>query len=164
MALHRLEVFEDQRHVNLKPSEQTSEGRTRSGNVSSLGERLREARTARSISLREISEQTRISIRHLEAIESNDFKQLPGGIFNRSFIKAYAKHIGFDETEALDAYARTAREQGVQPDETVAKLHQPVVFTDDASSTRSPVVTILLSIVILGILTLGIIAGLHWYR
>ena len=163
MALHRLEVFEDKRHVNSKPYEQTSEGRTRTGSNSSLGEQLRQTRTARNISLREISEQTRISMRHLEAIEADDYKQLPGGIFNRSFIKSYAKHIGFDEAVALEAYTRTAREHGAQPDETVTKLHQPLVYTDTTSS-RSPVVTVLLSVVILGILTLGVIAGLHWYR
>ena len=61
--------------------------------AANFGEELRLAREARGISLREISEQTRISMRYLEAIESNDYKRLPGGIFNRSFIKAYAKYV-----------------------------------------------------------------------
>jgi cytoskeletal protein RodZ len=78
--------------------------------AASFGEELRLAREARNITLRQISDQTRISIRYLEAIEANDYKRLPGGIFNKSFIKAYAKYIGFDEKEALEAYARTARE------------------------------------------------------
>jgi hypothetical protein len=49
-----------------------------------IGEKLRLARETRGIALRDISEQTRISIRYLEAIETDDFQRLPGGIFNRS--------------------------------------------------------------------------------
>ena len=68
----------------------------------SIGEKLRLAREARGIALRDISEQTRISMRYLEAIESDDYRRLPGGIFNRSFIRAYAKFIGYDEDQAID--------------------------------------------------------------
>ncbi len=46
--------------------------------AASFGEQLRLAREARGISLREISDQTRISTRYLEAIESGDLKRLPG--------------------------------------------------------------------------------------
>ncbi len=123
---------------------------------------MRLAREARGITLRQISEQTRISIRYLEAIESNDYKRLPGGIFNRSFIKAYAKQISFDEEEALEGYLRTAREQGDPGDEVVTTPYKPHVYTDGGS--RSPLVTLLLTILILGILALGVYALLHWYR
>ena len=77
--------------------------------ASSFGEQLRLAREARGISLREISEQTRISTRYLEAIEADDYKRLPGGIFNKSFIKAYAKYIGYAEKGSLEAKAHGAR-------------------------------------------------------
>lgn len=124
---------------------------------------MRLAREARGITLREISEQTRISVRYLEAIEANDYKRLPGGIFNRSFIKAYAKFIGYDEKEAVEGYTRTAREQGVAADEAVNTPYQPQVYTD-GSSSRSPLVTLLLTILILAILSLGVYAALHWYQ
>ncbi len=149
--------------MNSKPSDQPSEGRAHLTSGYSLGEQLRRTRTARDISLREISEQTRISMRHLEAIEADDYKHLPGGIFNRSFIKSYAKQIGFDETEALEAYVRSAHEHGVLSDEVVTTIHRPRVYTD-ADSSRSPIVTALLTVVILGILALGVFAGLHWYK
>ena len=131
--------------------------------AASFGEQLRLAREARGISLREISEQTRISTRYLEAIETGDLKRLPGGIFNRSFIKAYAKYIGYDEQEALDAYARTAREMGATPDEVVTTPYQSRVYTD-GSGVRSPFVTVLLTILILAILSLAVYAALHWYQ
>jgi cytoskeletal protein RodZ len=131
--------------------------------AASFGEQLRLAREARGISLREISEQTRISMRYLEAIESNDFKRLPGGIFNRSFIKAYARYIGYDEKEAIDAYTHALREQGDTSEEPVSTPYKSHVYTD-GNSSRSPIVTLLLTILILTILSLGVYAALHWYQ
>ena len=80
--------------------------------AASIGEQLRLAREERGIGLREICEQTRISVHYLEAIEANDYKRLPGGVFNRSFIKAYAKCVGYDEREAVEGYTRYLREHG----------------------------------------------------
>ncbi|HEX8707344.1 MAG TPA: helix-turn-helix transcriptional regulator [Pyrinomonadaceae bacterium] len=130
--------------------------------AASFGEQLRLAREARGVSLREISEQTRISIRYLEAIEGDDYKRLPGGIFNRSFIKAYAKHIGFDEKEAVEGYQRMMREQGDSADDVATTPYQSRVYTD--GNTRSPIVTLLLTVLILAILSLGAYAALHWYQ
>ncbi|HEX8494698.1 MAG TPA: helix-turn-helix domain-containing protein [Pyrinomonadaceae bacterium] len=129
--------------------------------AANFGEELRLAREARGISLREISEQTRISMRYLEAIETNDYKRLPGGIFNRSFIKAYAKYVGYDEQAALEGYARTAREQG-DTDEVLTTPYQSRVYTD--SNTRSPVVTLLLTVLILAVLSLVVWGAKHWYE
>lgn len=127
-----------------------------------IGEKLRLAREERGISLRDISEQTRISMRYLQAIETDDYKRLPGGIFNRSFIKSYARYIGFDEKEAIEAYATTLRQKG-EPFEEPTTLPKSLVYTD-ANSTRSPLVTLLLAIIILGVLSLGAYAALHWYQ
>jgi cytoskeleton protein RodZ len=131
--------------------------------AASFGEQLRLAREARGISLREISEQTRISMRYLEAIEANDFKRLPGGIFNRSFIKAYARYIGYDEKDAIEAYTHALREQGGSVEEPPSLPHKSQVYTD-GNSTRSPFVTLLLTILILAVLSLGVYAVLHWYQ
>ena len=157
---------ENDAEVNPKPSEPNSEGRTQTGGTtgaSTLGEQLRRAREQRGVSLREISDHTRISMRHLEAIEADDYKNLPGGIFNRSFIKAYARHVRFDEERALSAYAVTAREHGETPDEVATSPTRSRIYMD-GETTRSPIVTALLSALILGILILVIYAGLHWYR
>ena len=61
-----------------------------------VGGRLREAREARNMELRDIAATTKISIGALEAIEQNDFDPLPGGIFTRAFIRAYASEVGLD--------------------------------------------------------------------
>ena len=131
--------------------------------AAAIGEQLRLAREERGIPLREISDETRISIRYLEAIESGDFKRLPGGIFNRSFVKAYARCIGYDEKEAIEGYARYLRDQGDAEDDVVTTPYQSKVYTD-VPATRSPVLTVVLAIIILGLLTLGALAALHWFQ
>lgn len=130
--------------------------------AANFGEELRLAREARGISLREISEQTRISVRYLEAIEANDYKRLPGGIFNRSFIKAYARYVGYDEQAAIEAYTRTAREQGDSIDEVSTTPYQSRVYTD--GNSRSPLVTLLLTVLILAVLSLVVWGAKHWYE
>ena len=130
--------------------------------AATIGERLRLAREERGIPLREISDQTRISVHFLEAIESNDYKRLPGGIFNRSFVKAYARYVGYDEKEAVEAYARYMRDQGDAGDDSPA-LYNSKVYTD-APATRSPFLTVVLAVVILAILTAAALFLLNWYQ
>ena len=77
----------------------------------SLGEKLRQAREARGISISEVAEQTRISSQYLEGIEADDYRTLPGGIFNKGFIKSFAKFVGIDEDEALQDYSRQLSQQ-----------------------------------------------------
>ena len=131
----------------------------------SIGEKLRLERETRGIALRDISEQTRISMRYLEAIEADDYRRLPGGIFNRSFIRAYAKFIGYDENDAIEDYARTMRERGEADDDETPKPFRSLVYTDDAANQkRSPLMTLLLAIVILALLSVAVYFGLRFYN
>jgi transcriptional regulator with XRE-family HTH domain len=132
--------------------------------AASIGEQLRLAREARGIGLREICDQTRISVHYLEAIEADDYKRLPGGVFNRSFIKAYAKCVGYDEREAIEGYTRYLREHGDEvADEVNTHPMHSKVYTD-TPATRSPVLTVVLAILILAILTAAALAALHWFQ
>jgi cytoskeleton protein RodZ len=72
--------------------------------VESLGARLKREREQRKITLEEISLSTKIGTRFLLAIEGEQFDQLPGGIFNKGFVKAYARSVGVDEAEAVAEY------------------------------------------------------------
>lgn len=129
-----------------------------------IGEQLRLAREGRGISLREISDQTRISMHYLEAIESNDYKRLPGGIFNRSFVKAYARYVGYDEKEAIEGYARYMRDSGDAGEEVNTTPYHSKVYTDSASATRSPLLTVVLAIVILAIMTALALGLVQWVK
>lgn len=131
--------------------------------AASIGEQLRLAREERGIGLREICDQTRISVHYLEAIEANDYKRLPGGVFNRSFIKAYARCVGYDEREAIEGYTRYLREHGDSSDDVNTHPMQSKVYTD-TPATRSPLLTVFLAILILAILTAAALAALYWFQ
>lgn len=65
------------------------------------GLRLAEARTRRGVTLREISDATKISVRFLEAIEAEEFDKLPGGVFAINYLKQYAAAIGYPADELV---------------------------------------------------------------
>lgn len=78
--------------------------------MGSFGERMRREREMRGITLEEISESTKISCRSLRALEEEDFDKLPGGIFNKGFVRAYAHHVGIDEEQAVADFVAAAGE------------------------------------------------------
>jgi len=61
-------------------------------------------RQKRGMTLEQIAENTKISMRFLRAIEDEEFEKLPGGIFSTSYLRQYASEIGFDESELLSHY------------------------------------------------------------
>jgi cytoskeletal protein RodZ len=120
-----------------------------------LGEKLRQAREERGISISEVAEQTRISPHYLDLIENDDYRTLPGGIFNKGFVKSYAKYVGIDEQEALQDYSSLiANQEGVSADEP--KTYRPEVLTDDRA-TSSMIPTIIFAVVILGLMSWGLL-------
>jgi cytoskeletal protein RodZ len=80
------------------------EGQTMKDDKSVLG--LATIRRNRGISLEQIAESTKISIRSLDAIERGEFRKLPGGIYNTSYIRQYARAIDYDEAVLLAYYNR----------------------------------------------------------
>lgn len=69
-----------------------------------FGDKFRRARERKELSLDDVSNVTKISPRMLQAIEEEQFDQLPGGVFNRGFIRAYAKHLGLNSEDAVNDY------------------------------------------------------------
>jgi cytoskeletal protein RodZ len=68
----------------------------------SLG--LARRRRKKALSLEQIAQATKISVRSLQAIETEEFKKLPGGIYSTSYIRQYAQAIDFDESQILTLY------------------------------------------------------------
>ncbi len=82
---------------------------TETGQATGVGARLKRAREARGISLRELADRTKISTRCFEAIERDDLKRLPAGIFARAFVRTYAVEVGLDAGETVtDFFAQFA--------------------------------------------------------
>jgi cytoskeleton protein RodZ len=72
--------------------------------MTSFGDSLRRERELRGLTLREISDDTRISVRFLQAIEQERWDILPGGLFPKAFLKQYASHVGLDPERVLAEY------------------------------------------------------------
>src|SRR5438093_3217947 len=77
--------------------------------MTNFGATFKKARESKGISLAQISAETRISARFLLAIETEEFHLLPGGIFNRGFIRTYAEKVGLDPEQAIADYEGLGR-------------------------------------------------------
>jgi len=98
-----------------------------------FGEHLKREREMRGVSLEEVSAATRISTRFLEAIENEKWDELPGGVFNRGFIRSIARFLGLDEDGLVAEYAlETKGAHDVRPAPEhpgeIPRNWQPAVF------------------------------------
>lgn len=86
----------------------------------SFGTWLRRQREIREISLREIADVTKISIRYLEALERDRFDVLPAQVFARGFLREYARYVGLDPDEVVNSYI-----SALEPIETQEEIDRP---------------------------------------
>ncbi|MGC1448897.1 MAG: RodZ domain-containing protein [Candidatus Sulfotelmatobacter sp.] len=82
-----------------------------------FGDKFRKAREKKEFSLDDVSNVTKIGSRMLQAIEEEHFDQLPGGVFNKGFIRAYAKHLGLNDEEAVSDYLACLRQAQIDAHE-----------------------------------------------
>ena len=82
--------------------------------MSSLGQELKRERELRAVSLEEIANQTKISLRYLQALENDKLDILPGTFFIKGVLRAYAKCLGINENDCLNKY------------------HEEIIFREDA--------------------------------
>ena len=87
--------------------------------VATFGEYLRGARERRGLTLQQIARETRIPFRHLDALERGHLDAVPGGMYRRAEIRAYADAVGLDRSLALahleQALESTAAPAATQP-------------------------------------------------
>lgn len=120
-----------------------------------FGEHLRREREMRGISLDEICSATRIGTRFLNALENEQWDQLPGGVFNRGFVRAVAHHLGLDEESLLAEYMLATGDR--------ATASASVVRASAIPESRGHWVTRILALVVIGALALGGIYGWRKY-
>jgi cytoskeletal protein RodZ len=94
-----------------------------------IGSKLKKVRIDKGISLREISSATKISLPVLEALERNDLARMPGGIFARGYIRAYAAELGLNPEEAVAEF----RSQVDEPSEVAAPTSATPTHVDWAA-------------------------------
>jgi cytoskeleton protein RodZ len=80
-------------------------------NKGSFGDLLKRERELREVTLNEVTVATRIPPKFLEAFEQEDWEKLPGGVFNRGFVRAIARYLGLDEESLLSEYDLAYGEQ-----------------------------------------------------
>ncbi len=103
--------------------------------MGAFGEKLRQQRERRGISLDTISTTTKISTRMLRAIEDEHFDQLPGGVFNKGFIRAYARQVGLDEEEVVTDYLTALRESQIHSQAILPNFRAPAAKSAAQSTT-----------------------------
>jgi len=104
----------------------------RSSELASFGEELRREREIRGISLKEISDATKISKRFLEAIERNDHRTLPAPVFTRGFVREYSRYLGLNTEEIVNRYNfAAAGDDRIEKSAHLERLVQPPLIQRD---------------------------------
>ncbi len=124
-----------------------------------LGEELRRIREEKGMNLREVSDATHIGTRFLQAIESDNYSILPGGIFNRGFVRSYARYISMDEEQAMTLYNQQLEAQGGEAPRNPAPSLDGI--EEEASS---PWGSIALIVITLLLLSAGIFTAWKWFK
>ncbi len=92
--------------------------------MGAFGDNLRREREMRGITLAEMSDSTKISKRWLKALEDEEFEILPGGVFNRGFVRSYARFLGIHEEQAVADYVTASHEQKPAEDKFPLEIHK----------------------------------------
>ncbi len=93
--------------------------------IDSIGQRLREARLARSLSLEEAAQATRIRVRFLVAMEEGDYEALPSAAQARGFLRAYAGYLGLDPKPLLEDLGQVSAHFSISPPSSPVKKAEP---------------------------------------
>lgn len=123
--------------------------------MSEIGARLKQARESRGLSLRQVAATTKIAPVALEAIERGEVSRLPGGIFSRAFVRAYAAEVGLDQEEALAQFLVELRAHEGRVREEQAP---PEVTADDRAfleQQRKAAIGLRIAVVILVVLIIA---------
>jgi len=130
--------------------EQQSEQNNQPEQVS-VGEALRVAREAAGLSLNEVADRLKLSLRQLDAIERDDFEALPGPTFVRGFVRNYARFLEIDSgplMEALDGHFPSAARDVANLSREESSTASPEAGDDERNSNKWMVLSLV-----------GIVAG-----
>jgi cytoskeleton protein RodZ len=83
--------------------------------IEHFGEALRCERQRRSVSLEDIAQTTKVTVRSLQALESDAFDQLPGGILSKGIVRSYVRFLGLDESEWVDRFLDASGQKNPPP-------------------------------------------------
>ena len=119
-----------------------------------FGDHLRREREMRGVTIEEVAAATRISPRFLEALENEQWDRLPGGAFNRGFIRSVARYIGLDEESMVAEYAL----------ETKGVNQSAAAPESNAQGLPRDLRPVIAGAIIVVLVILGLIFAIHHYR
>ena len=123
-----------------------------SGASSSISDSLREARLAKGLELREISERTHVRVDYLEALEEGRFDKLPESIYARNFLKLFASAVGLDASAMAERFAHEVSGMTPPPSSLNAELDDRVRrFPEQRVALGNWLPAILLVLAVLGL-------------
>jgi cytoskeletal protein RodZ len=139
--------------------------------VGTFGDKLKRERELRGVTLEEIAEATKIGTRSLKALEDEHFDQLPGGIFNKGFVRAYAKFLGLDEEQAVSDFITAQGEQVPNTKADVmarmaaqAEVSRRSEFASSGGEKTGTSGKIWVTLAVLVLLTAGVAAGIRYRK
>ncbi len=125
-----------------------------------VGLELRQARERRGLSLQQISNTTKVSLRVLQAIEADDERRLPAPVFTRSFVRSYASEVGLDPDDAMRRYLEqfappvVATAEAAPQVDSPATLHEKTTFASADLLRSRYAVPAVFAIVVIAIIAL----------
>jgi len=129
-----------------------------------LGTRLKRAREERKLSLRQIAVDTKIAVTALEALERGDYSRLPGGIFGRAFVRAYALHVGLEPEAIVDEFQ--AEVTRLERESTRIKKQVGITADDRAFAERQRRAVRLLQVSLITVILIAValVVWQLWFR
>jgi len=131
--------------------------------MKAFGDRLRDAREAKGVSVRAVATSTRISERYLHALERTDLEALPGGVFDKGYIKSYAQFLDIDPKPLLESYGIEERKRGRgTPEQQRQELAQLADARSRTRHGRAALDPARFLVALLGVAFVGLVAGTAW--
>ncbi len=128
-----------------------------------FGHELRGERERRGISLEDVAVSTRVSLRHLSALEEDRFAELPGGVFSRGIVRSYAECCGLDTDGTVQGFIAAMRASGISPeqkDDDWVEFAEAVRRNRTVTRPRSNLRW--LGVVLMLVVVLAMAAGVLW--
>jgi cytoskeletal protein RodZ len=124
-----------------------------------IGSELQQAREQRGLTLVQISERTKIRVPVLRAIERDDFKQLPGGVIARGFVRLFAREVGLDADEIGARFTAEIQLAGPERPGDGSTSHGSAELTHHAPPATSPYG---LRLAVVALAAFALLAGVYY--
>ncbi len=126
-----------------------------------IGNDLRSARQARRLSIDDIARETKVPPTLLRALEQNQFEALPGGLFTRGYLRAYARQVGLDPERIVERYRHEFETPPVSLEPEAPQAKSDDRFLNAAEESRSSGTAQAIALVVIGVAALMYFASMR---